>query len=905
MTNHANSRLLTGSSISRHDDFIVPSLPTVTRCNRFDDFVRRIDKLIPGVSHRMALMLCMICFEQMRSLDDLISILDGLKDALIGVNGIYVDWTSEGRVERRKLADRSIVALARVNIREGDWRADLDELKSFLAKNYPGADRCLSKEIFESVFQDSTAWSYFVLPRFCFALSEGMLPHGQLPRERLKAVIFQESGERNWTDRADPFGAEALVLGWNASYQKLYESGVFISTSCYCLETLKGVFAFCGQDGQMRVSDWRERTQIMGKVNSVAQHVLAEGTQVDALLLGWICHLLSVGSVKLNNPAAGTIANYFSVIAPKVSQAFAAADAAPGDLSKEGWDDVFKHVIANLPATAHAAFLSFSFFCIECFAIDWDTSPLKGIPQQVTPRAAHITANEFHRCLNFSAHVTRDKRACAAIQAIFALGWGCAPRIGEVWGLHIQDIFVYDSKVEVHFMPPGAEHQGKSRAAKRTMVIMDPVAVQILKHWLQHRVEEGALATDFLFGDPHQSRQRYLMGECTRLVNQLMKQVCGDVLASFHDFRHAWVNRQVLQAVNEADEALRFEELRVQLGHAPLSDTFLTSYFCMLEEVRRTATDKYLCAVCIDSTTASFWLEKTATALRAAKRRSTQPSEYFWNALANHSREICAKRITHSLTEHPSSSPSRDTRLSLIVVRKFLADVQSSFQFDAIGFRCSLDNESIAALCAGVNQAYGLLTDTFVHSFPALKVDQNNIEDCRKRLESIEFDFALNVEPAFVEVSRCLTKFSVASHELSRAIQGWGTAVLGAHLSLIRPAEVVPLLRQLKELGMDDSVYQIRYACNDPNDLHSRATALSSTIVQSAVVSLGSVIRFATQPLPVRAHKGVPSVYLVIQRTSKLQGKHPFAAASCRSKKLNGFLFSILVWSFLSNGSVA
>lgn len=903
MTNTADLAPLNASSIARNGGFIVPSFSTPSNSKRFDDFVKRIDKFFPNVSHRLGLMICMIGYEHIRSLDDLIGMLNGLKDALITVDGIYVDWTSEGSVKRRKLADRTIVALAKVNVQENEWHADLGQLKTFLAKHYPGADRCLSKDVFEIVFHDSAAWDYFVLPRFCTALIENMLACGQLPRERLKAMAFPETVRRDLINGGDKSGAGELVLGWNASYQKLYQPGEFNATSCYCLEALKGVFSFSGQDGQLRVRDWRERAQIMQKVNSVAQQVLAEGTQVDALLLGWICHLLSFGSVKLNNPAAGTIANYFSVIAPKVAQAFSAAEATPGNLSNEGWNGVFEQVKAHLPATAHAAFLSFYYFSMECFGNDWEVSLLEAIPHHVTPRAAHITTQEFDRCLRSSVYVTRDRRACAVIQAIIALGWGCAPRIGEIWGLHLHDIVVYGSKVEVHFNPTDTEHEGKSRAARRAMVISDPVAVQILKKWFQNRVEEGALTTDFLFGDPHHSSQLYLMGECTRLVNQLMKQVCGDVLASFHDFRHAWVNRQVLQTLDGTEVALRFEELRVQLGHAPMSDTFLTSYFCMLEDALRTATDNYLCQESMDSATAAFWVGKTATALRAAKRRSAQPSGYFWDAIANHARAICSKSITPSVLVDTTSTAPQGTALGLAVTQKFLADVQSNYRIDAIGFRCGLDSDSLTALCAAVSRAYGQLTNTFVPTDPVWKVDQSHIDECRRNLILSEYDFSLDVEPAFVVVSNSLTRLKAPNRELRVAIQGWGKAVNGNYLSLLRSAEVVPLLRQLKELGLEDSVYQIRYACEDPTDLHSCAAALRSAMVQGAIAAVASVIRCVTQPLPVLVKKGTPSVYLVIRRTSLPHRQNSFAAAACRSKKLNGFLFSMLVWSYLYEGS--
>lgn len=50
-----------------------------------------------------------------------------------------------------------------------------------------------------------------------------------------------------------------------------------------------------------------------------ADLIARQGTEGDALILLWVHHLLSVGSVRLKNPSVATISRYVSATAGLIS----------------------------------------------------------------------------------------------------------------------------------------------------------------------------------------------------------------------------------------------------------------------------------------------------------------------------------------------------------------------------------------------------------------------------------------------------------------------------------------------------------------------------------------------------------------------------------------------------------
>lgn len=897
MSTRLNGPQTNRSSIVRYVNSIIPTAEVPERHRRFDQFVAGIDAILPQTSPQVGLMICLITFEQIRSRDDLLRMLEALSAAYVSTDAVYVDWTDmAGKTQRRKLSSRSIIALDRAKAFPTDWREQFIELSRALGKHYPAGPTWLTKDVLDMVFLDSTGWAYFVLPRFCVALLEGFSSSGLLPRHRLAAV---RSPSINQLSNFEP-DSDLMVEGWHASMELMYPQVDRKAYGSYCLDDLKSVFSHSGSDGSLRVRDWRERAQITHRVNLVAHHVLEKGTPVDGLLLGWICHLLSSGSVKLRNPAAGTISDYFRTIAPRVIRAFSLVQCGPSDLTDDGWQCLFDQMHAGLPSSEHAGFCSLYLFCVDSFGLSVSPALLGTDPQLMTPRAADISEREFLSCLALAPSQTRDKRMVATIEAILALGWGCAPRIMEVWGLHIEDLVIHASFIEVFFMPHANEHEGKSRAARRCMRIDDPIAVRILSDFKERRLQEGALPSDILFGDPYQAHKPYLLGACTRVVNHLLKVLCHDDSASFHDFRHAWVNRQVLNQVQDCESSVTFDELRVRLGHAPLSDTFLTSYFCHQADAIRISIDKYLFRSPLRSTAASFWTGKKAAALRVAKRRATDRHKHYWNEITERAQSICIKSAAASTAiTAPASIPPR-LNLDLNVVRKFLRDVQSGLSLDSLRFRLGLDDQSLSQLLSASQLAMGLLRDSFVPRATQLPADEAGMRECREGLTTTGFDFSLSVEPTLAPAWNALADKPHPSPELALAIQGWAYAWTGSYLSLVRPSQVVPLLKLMKAWGVNDSAFQIRYTCDDAKDTHVRAVALSSSVVQSALVTVSSVIRQRTPPMPVGCGKGTPAVYLITKRQVARDNNDRFAPASCRSARLNGFLFGVLVWSFIS-----
>lgn len=850
-------------------------------------------------------MLCALAYESLMSPSDLISFLTASDKPILAGKKVLISWVNDlGEVQRRVLSDRSQIALSRFSDTKTNWDLKLTELKSFLIQKYPDANRFRSSDLVQIVCTDSQAWNYHVVPKLCLGYLSGELGGKLLPIDRLS--IFLELRACTSSVCEAPSQSEIDSFdGARAVYSDRFFDTEEPTFSAANLESLQAIFSEENSGNSIRISEFRQRAQLIERVNAAALAIAKTGSAIDALLLGWAIYLINEGSLRLSNPTARTICAYFR-IAPSISRAFSALRLRPIELTQDQWEEFFNELKQQSSGPALAALQSFHMFVVAQLGIDPVAHMCTAHNRASNIRASFVSQSEFLQCLQMADSISLDERICSSVRAILTIGYSVPIRINEIQGLHICDVKVYPGIVEIHFSPKRSEARGKSIAARRTMKVSDPTLIKHLAGWLKRRKNDLALDDDPLFGDPHGSGL-YQFGLCVHLVNKILKSVCKDPEASFHDFRHAWATRNIVNLTDSTSPSeLSIDELRVQIGHAPQSTTIIESYFHCHDIVLRRAVDAYLEKFDITSSAAAFWLGKKGDALRAGKSRSSQPDRYYRDEIRISAEETWRRQSPAA--QATTGEKELHSELELLKVRKFLSDVQNGLDGSAVSARCGLNKAALIKLITRTFRAVSILRNSYPH-LERIQGDEPRDIDLQLQLLKAEFaklkvDLDLQVEPSLQSLYENLL---ASPHDFSNfkdAITGWTRIRHGKYWSLEEMADALPALKLLATKGMDTTCLEIRYACANPTDPHSVSCALDSATVKAAILQVKTVAPYMATPLPVIHKTGRPSVYVVFRRNSEQPPLGGLTdSARCRYGRVNGLMFSLLVMQAL-NGSL-
>lgn len=891
------------TQVSLRSGVVVPNLQASASVARFDKFVANIDRSIQDTSPELQLILCALAFESILRPSELLSFLHGCEAPILAGTKVLVAWSDhKNEVHRRVLSARTQIALSRLADSKTNWDLKLSELKQFLVRKYPDSNRFRSTELIQIVCGDALAWNYHLLPKLCLGYLTGELSGKLLPSQRLERLLQHQE--------ASSTGSDAFLSMDNDSFDSaraVYLERFFDTTeptfSAANLVSLQSIFSDQDAGSSIRVSEFRQRGQLIERVNAAASAISKTGSAVDAFLLGWVIFLLNEGSVRLSNPTVTTICAYFR-IAPSISRAFSTLRLRPIELSQEQWEEFFTDQKQQSSGPALTALQSFHEFVVSQLGVDPVSHMYAANNSAANIRASFVTESEFFQCLQLADSISLDERICSSVKAMLAIGYSVPIRINEVKGMHLCDIKVYPGLAEIHYSPTRSEATGKSVAARRTMKVSDPTLIKHLSGWLERRRKDLALDHDPLFGDPHSS-DLYRFGHCVHFTNRILKRVCNDPEASFHDFRHAWATRNILDLTDPEEHLprLTIDELRVQIGHAPQSNTIIESYFHCHDLILRRSVDAYVHKFETTGPAAAFWLGKKSDALRAGKSRSSKPDRYYRDQIQIAAKVIWQRQLlpvpAKVAQENSSNEPGLQT------VRKFLADVHTGLNSDAVSSRCGLDQAGLMRLTLKTLRSVSLLCNTYSHHEPVKGDDPREIDlqlqKLKAELSKLNVYLGLQVEPALRAVYENLLIGKHEHADYKKAVTGWARILKGKYWSLENASTALPAIKLLVTRGMDTTCLEIRYACDDPTDAYSVSSAFDSPTVKAAVLQVKAIAPFMATPLPVRHKQGRPSVYLVFRRNSKQPTSGGLTdSARCRYGRINGLMFSLLVMQALN-----
>jgi hypothetical protein len=888
-----------------HSCTSVPGFSAARAVGRFRRFMTKLDDVAPTLPPAQVYMLCVLAHEFVFSIDDLSAFLESTKKPVFSREQMYIEWESHDRTHRRALSARTMIALSRLP-KTVDWELEVKSLPRLLVCVYPDADTFRSIELLSVMFADAKACAYLALDNEMFNYACGNAHITLLSRTRLLACDVPCGSHEVDPSIQAQITNSTLARAIDVAFEGADKDGRS-GTGARCLKELAALFSTAGRTDVPRVSDWRERKTVCERIELTATHIVRHGSAVDHLLLGWICYMLSEGSIRLKNPSISTVNRYFQDVAQAVSAHFHRNQTVPSHADEDAWESLFT-TLSTTESMQPAAVMSFYMYCQARFGMALKIHSASARTSEPLARAGMIWDDEYHRLQQLAVSACMDQRVNDSIEAILTLGHAFAIRVGEVQALRIDDIQLTPRELVVHFHPRRGQHTGKSYCAIRAMQAHDPVARRVIEKWLDRRKKEGAIGSDLLFGDPHEPTQLYRFGFSMRWINHQLKIITGDPEASYHDFRHTSVDRMIMDALRARlrQEGWRCSlPIRSQVGHASNSRTVLTSYFHRPDLAVRLMANAVNVTQKMNHRNASFWLGKTADAVRKAKQRS-KDSRYYAHELQSKAEKWVveqrkAPRITEQLIPRASYEyPS---------IRRFMTDLMAGLSSESIALRCSLTQSMLSALAVASLKAYSFATNTCFDNDDELVVQlkaepEKLLGQVRALITNLRFDFdygnaqSLDRLINFFEDQRCV------NDQVTTLARAWSSCRRGAYISLCRQDAVTPLLEWLKHIEFNPACLQLRYVVDESSavvdpDSYEQRHSEQLQIIEAAQ----NILKTSCPPLAVEPKSGRPDVYLVISGSPPEKKPQP-ASAAIRMGRFHALMFSVLVWTFAVSGGV-
>jgi len=706
--------------------------------HRFDCFVRGLPMQLLAASPQCGLLLCLIAYECVPIKSDLIAIARAAA-SISTASGHRILWTSKfegySHLEARCLSMRTRLVASRLPA-EVDWPSALKELGDFLRDGYPESVELKSEQALERVFADAKTWFYLHLPLCLYSHVQGAVKIPFLGDEVLRRLVGTSPQDTSPSTACEAVLSAMQDQSWDDQLDFLSSS---IRTApaipARAIALIQGLFSVTRNQAGLRLATHLNARESRDKLGLAIEQLRSEGW-VAAVLASWATHILTIGSVRKENPAVSTLAGYVSAMLEPLAQALCSRGHPPSFYSQADWEKLFETVRESNSSGQHAAALA----SVHQWAVQtYGCNPMpEVIFQQIDATQVHaniIWPHELQLALERAAFVSQDERVSNQVQVMLALGGGGLFRVGDLLSLTTYDILDNDDALSVHVNPRRGLHGGKSRAARRVVRIHDPGLIALITQWRERRKLESSFTQEdaLLFGDPHTPRKLYRMGQCLRLANELLRTTTGDDRVSFHTLRHASATSRLYALLTQAQSSAGvspLDELCHEMGHAG-RETLWSTYFHLPEFGLRAAIDGIPAVETVGLEEAAFWLETTPAALRQRAHRQT-PKTSTAHALYSKWLAEFADSAYPRLQQptfigisaiKPAGPESGKKPRPLQWVRQALAVVAMGAEIEAICLRLSCSVEEIRSFCFAVQDELRSMQDRGSTRLPMLSAN--------------------------------------------------------------------------------------------------------------------------------------------------------------------------------------
>lgn len=880
---------------------------TALHVHRLRTFMDNLPRHLLDAAPTTRVVLCVIAYECITTVKELNCFLQASSQRLLLPGAARVSWervSDTQKVDARSINARTELALQQVD-GDVDWLIELERVESFLKGVYP-CDQHHIQSCLEQVLEDAKAWWYLKLPSYLLShvLSLSSMPilpdkviARLLPTKLDLTHIDQDFTESSWLQAVEDEALDAsLDLARNQKLSLPYRT----------IEQLKSVCSVAQNEAGIRLSTHLNKSSTQTKVSLLSNYLATEGW-IAATATSWVIHLLTFGSLRKSNPAMSTISTYIQTGLLPLCEELQKLGRPPGFMTQCDWRNLHRSLITAMQGHQCTAVLA----SIHVWAIRvYGCQPMPEIIFKSSDSARVHTnilwPTEQNAALLLAYEATPDERTNSQCMAILALGIGGHFRIGELPSLTTSDIEATSQGLRIKVDPGRGLHGGKSTAARRVVRIEDATAVELIRNWINRRNEESQTSSKdevLVFGDPKRQRTLYRFGQCTRLVNQILKKCSGDDSVSFHTLRHTGGSMRMLRildcghlpfAVDPLDETCH------EFGHEG-PDTLAETYAHLFEFALRRAIDRAVAMTEITSTEAALWLNKAPTTLRQQKRRSQTPSKssYFASLLLDAAWEKHPKGnavdmpVPLAAISLPLPGARQSVDLKWLMHALDLIQRRTELSKALLQLSCSVSQ--LEGVCQAIDSASQRMNDSQLRSFTqtllATASTKHHLDVASALLRKLDWNFKANDAPVLKKLLKAIIA-RCNSTEASIASYAWLKMQRKGVLDLEDVVATRALLDFLKSAGLSPQCLVYRRQKNSIA-IHSGEDTSAPRLTIASVVT--DAFDASVRIEEVEPRRGFPLHYLLLSR-KPLQPGNQAASATLRMSEFHSMFFALCIF---------
>lgn len=884
------------------------------RSHRFSNFLKNLPSLWPTANAPVRLAICLIGYDSITSWTELIEVIEKIAHIKMAKGVTRVSWKKElgreSRQEARALSARTVLCLRDLP-GTVDWPTELKTFENFLLSKYPKIGTNALGRGINDIFLDASAWHYLRLSPCLFTHLEGALDMPVLPDSvwaRLEATALRDK-EKALTDEVDRICESST----NKMFDTAGEPKAALPKAT--IDLLKSLFSVGKNDIGIRLADFLARSDTHTKLSLAATAILTDGW-LAGLLASWCGHLLNFGSIRRENPSMATLSAYISEILEPLAAEMVHIDKTPQQMQQEDWENLFTHLIKQISTPAGtAAVRSLHLWAVHTFGCDPMSSVI--FKKDVVLSAVQtniVWPHEQRRAIEQVSTCTMDERVREQTLVILALGCTGLFRIGDIPCIKVGDINETDEGISVEIDPSHGSHGGKSRAARRLVLLTNHDIAQVVLNFQARRARESKTLQReavYLFGDPNDRGRLYRFGECTRLVNRLLKDATGDSTVSFHTLRHTCATYRCFELLTmpAAEQAIApLHRLLHQMAHAG-PKTLWSVYFHFPDLAIRVQVDKSEDVRTVTSNEAAFWLKTSPETLRQKRHRSQNSSDsFYFDLICNEAFGQIGAEQSPWLPYHLSAPKifhgTAATGITFEWIYKSLNALFDESDVDVLASRLSCTLDQIRQLSLAIDASLEQLDMGRDKSMDPPLSETSAPEFCaataHRALGKLKWSFPVLKSSLLRAVFRHLV-WKGRTADARRAADAWRRMYSKQSLSLENRVDPRPLLCLLAAAGFPPQALLVRAQAPSMHlSSINQAQFLRAEhdVVQPMFLgTMSAEVRIEVA----KPRRGHPHRYLLI-RESLTTSNASMPAAGFRMRNVHGVFFALLVFHHLIHG---
>jgi integrase len=833
-----------------------------------------------------ALALALLLFEAIITYSDLESAVIAAPSAYNYRGQCVIDWVrADGRLDRRYLGAVTVSCLRQVVGQAIDQGKARNAIHKISHAAFP-----LNRDPVAETFRAASAWGYQFLDGVLIGHVTGQAPFTALPRS---ALVREVTGKALALDvsQADLATIANDVVG---SALEIYFHPETATSGTWAVAKIEEA---CSWNRSLLRSDAKK--QMLRNCQRLSFEI-RNADPISALILGWSADLVESGTNRKIDLHPGTVDKYVHSIATALHSALQGEDILRWSPGK--FDVLYKTIIgAATPGnqgTVASALKSWHAFLVEWLDIPVLANNLHEGIAELLPAANTIWPHEVSRIADWLDFTLGDRRLLGQLRVAIELLGDNRLRASELLRSRLNNFQFYldqvPKRITVDVAPLPTDGTLKSESARRTMTYENPEAIEVILEWHRDRIREGALANEYMFGDPHDTKRVYRLGAMYSTLNSLTKAATGDYGCSVHTWGHASISRRVEQSLLVPGE-VDIDELDViaTIVGQFSSSTTIRYYSHCYERVLRQRMDNYLRTIDLSSIKAAFWCGVSPTTLRQRAHAKSAPlQEVLWDAIISRSMDTSLMSVESNFSTGEPRSPlasvmSNPTDIEVILAA--LSDISDGELSSVITLRARRDLTWLRRLVSCIEAA---LAKVINHSPREFITVEEHLVELAKDLgsDALGADFTRIQHSKWESLRRWLSRISLADRVT--LIRGWEHCHAGKYLSLADANAARDLLESLAKVPIGSQYLALSISA--PSDGDNARMLLDEAVLQTIFNSAFGRSALVEYKKPRRGRR--PRHYLIWSSLPIQEGKDSGVA----SLSLGGFNSLMLALSTLS-----